>query len=108
MAFSWLRNLMSWLASRYKQFSLKFYTILMAHADDVQAVSVDEALIETTSAVARYRAEHPDCEDPAKDFAELIRDKVRAATGCEGAFKTLPYSSVYPVLTSRDTQPASE
>ena len=56
----------------------------MAHADDVQAVSVDEALIEATSSVALLRAKNPDGEDPAKDFAEFIRNKVREATGCEG------------------------
>ena len=76
---------------RYKQFSLQFYTILMAHADDLQAVSVDEALIDVTSSVARIRAElaqrvdHVDDDsDPAKDFAESIRAQVRKVTGCEG------------------------
>ena len=42
---------------RYKQFSLQFYTILMSHADDLQAVSVDEALIDVTSSVRRINAE---------------------------------------------------
>ncbi|KAH9857483.1 hypothetical protein C2E23DRAFT_719645 [Lenzites betulinus] len=73
---------------RYKQFSLQFYTILMAQADDLQAVSVDEALIEVTSSVARVRAELADHEvteasDPAKDFAEAIRAQVKKVTGCE-------------------------
>ena len=76
---------------RYKEFSLKFYTILMAHADDVQAVSVDEALIETTTGVARYEQEHPTCEDPAHDLAELIREKVRKATECESERDTSSY-----------------
>jgi len=58
----------------------------MAHADDLQAVSVDEALIDVTSSVARLTAEHPSAPDPAKDFAELIRSEVRKATGCEGRF----------------------
>jgi DNA repair protein REV1 len=83
---------------RYKQFSLKFYTILMAHADDVQAVSVDEALIEATSAVARYATAHPACADPAKEFAEVLRGMVRDVTGCEG---TTEYIHVLSVLTSR-------
>ncbi|KAH9911670.1 DNA repair protein [Epithele typhae] len=78
---------------KYKQFSLKFYTILMAHADDLQAVSVDEALIDVSSSVARIRTEIADRtdagaevsepSDPAKDFAEAIRAQVRKATGCE-------------------------
>lgn len=64
----------------------------MAHADDLQAVSVDEALIDVTSSVARIRtelAERPDgaegSPDPAKDFAEAMRAQVKKVTGCEGA-----------------------
>lgn len=64
----------------------------MAHADDLQAVSVDEALIDVTSSVTRIRAElaeQPDgadeSVDPAKDFAEAIRAQVKKITGCEGA-----------------------
>ena len=82
---------MSDLWYRYKQFSLQFYTILMAHADDLQAVSVDEALIDVTSSVARICAELAERAessgepgDPAKDFAESIRAQVKKVTGCEG------------------------
>ncbi|KAH7928136.1 DNA repair protein [Leucogyrophana mollusca] len=74
----------------YRQISLQFYTILMRHADDLQAVSVDEALIEVTSSVARRREEYsrlPVSEaapkDPAQDLADLIRFQVKEATGCE-------------------------
>ncbi|KAI3613187.1 dna polymerase iv [Moniliophthora roreri] len=77
----------------YKQFSLRFYTILMSHADDLQAVSVDEALIDVTSTVERLRAKgnaeiDPFSEkalsfDPAKDLADSIRAQVKKATGCE-------------------------
>ena len=63
----------------------------MAHADDLQAVSVDEALIDVTSSVARIRAElaerlegADESVDPAKDFAESIRAQVKKVTGCEG------------------------
>lgn len=76
---------------RYKELSLKFYTILMAHADDLQAVSVDEALIDVTTSVRRIESEiscSPDPSssptDPAKEFADAIRAQVRNATGCEG------------------------
>ncbi|KAF4614910.1 hypothetical protein D9613_003349 [Agrocybe pediades] len=67
---------------RYKQFSLLFYTVLMSHADDLQAVSVDEALIDATITVNQLRAQSG-TEDPAKDYAEKIRAEVRKATGCE-------------------------
>lgn len=39
----------------YKKFSIAFYTILMGYADDLEAVSVDEALIDATSAVRSLR-----------------------------------------------------
>ncbi|KAJ4482400.1 hypothetical protein J3R30DRAFT_2167635 [Lentinula aciculospora] len=69
----------------YKQFSLKFYTVLMTHADDLQAVSVDEALIDVTLAVNHLRGTCKDGDfyDPAKALAEQIRKQVRESTGCE-------------------------
>lgn len=75
------------LFCRYKQFSLKFYTILMRYADDLQAVSVDEALIDVTSAVTRLRAQARYASspvDPAEDVAETIRAEVKKATDCQG------------------------
>jgi DNA repair protein REV1 len=78
------------MTARYKEFSLMFYTVLMSFADDLQAVSVDEALIEVTNAV-RAREEIFNMElgdthdrDSAKVVAESIRDVIRDATGCEG------------------------
>jgi DNA repair protein REV1 len=64
----------------------------MSYADDLQAVSVDEALIEATDAV-RARREVLNLElgddhgqDSAKVVAESIRDAIRDATGCEGVY----------------------
>lgn len=86
---------------RYKELSLKFYTILMAHADDLQAVSVDEALIDVTSTVSQMKVVSLDGEDPsddgslsdqldpAKQLAEVIRAHVREATRCEGILFSL-------------------
>ncbi|KAJ3904659.1 hypothetical protein F5879DRAFT_801264 [Lentinula edodes] len=74
------------------QFSLKFYTVLMMHADDLQAVSVDEALIDVTMTVNRLRETSKSMNlsgsvlqqyDPAKALAERIRSQVRESTGCE-------------------------
>ncbi|KAJ7928918.1 hypothetical protein B0H13DRAFT_2228851 [Mycena leptocephala] len=72
-------NTMPYEFQRYTDLSLKFYTVLMSHADDVQAVSIDEALVDVTTAVSRLRraatrAGSP--HDPAKDFAEQIRTEV--------------------------------
>ncbi|KAG6819804.1 hypothetical protein H0H93_008499 [Arthromyces matolae] len=75
----------------YKKLSLKFYTILMKHADDLQAVSVDEALIDVSSVVLQLQSNGSDAADsvdPAKDFAERIRSQVRQATGCEARIAT--------------------
>jgi DNA repair protein REV1 len=79
----------------YKQFSLIFYTILMSHADDLQAVSVDEALIDVTTAVEQIRAGVADQPtessiDPTKELAEIIRAEVKKATSCEGTIFSIP------------------
>ena len=63
----------------------------MSHADDLQAVSVDEALIDVTSTVNQLRSQVRNDNtpyDPAKDFAETIRAQVHQATSCEGNFLT--------------------
>ena len=59
----------------------------MSHADDLQAVSVDEALIDVTTTVNQLRSQIRNDDtsyDPAKDFAETIRSQVHQATSCEG------------------------
>lgn len=55
----------------------------MFHADDLQAVSVDEALIDVSTAVNELREKANYSGDAAKDLAELIRDEVRKVTTCE-------------------------
>lgn len=69
----------------------------MAHADDLEAVSVDEALIEVTSKVSQMTVLYLDEEggldltiDPAKELAEVIRAQVKDATGCEGSYISTP------------------
>ena len=60
----------------------------MSHADDLQAVSVDEALIDVTTSVQQLRTQASEAgipTDHAKELAETIRNQVRKATGCEGA-----------------------
>lgn len=67
---------------RYRNLSLRFYTILMSYADDLEAVSVDEALIDVTSAFEHV--EPSQRRESIKAYAESIRAKVREETGCEG------------------------
>lgn len=79
------KNLMT--ALRYKKISLQLYTILMSHSDDLQAVSVDEALIDVTTGVKQMPvSSHSRNYDPAIAFAEMLRSKIREKTRCEGAF----------------------
>ncbi|CAE6437156.1 unnamed protein product [Rhizoctonia solani] len=72
----------------YKELSLKFYTILMSLSDDLQAVSVDEALIDVSNRVEGLRAQaigsgQMRVDSYEKAMAEMIRDQVREQTGCE-------------------------
>jgi len=54
----------------------------MSYADDLEAVSVDEALIDVTSTFEHVEPSQR-CES-IKAYAESIRTKVREETGCEG------------------------
>ncbi|WRT66366.1 uncharacterized protein IL334_003321 [Kwoniella shivajii] len=53
----------------YKKYSLAFYTVLMGYADELQAVSVDEALIDATSAV-NARAMAP--EEASEEHEDVV------------------------------------
>ncbi|KAJ7700870.1 hypothetical protein B0H17DRAFT_1046884 [Mycena rosella] len=85
---------------RYRDLALKFYTILMVHADELQAVSIDEALIEVTTAVSRVSS-----ADPAKDLAERIRAEVKAETGCEISIG-IAHNVLLARLATRRAKPA--
>ncbi|TFK40634.1 hypothetical protein BDQ12DRAFT_679787 [Crucibulum laeve] len=92
----------------YKQFSLQFYTVLMSHADDLQAVSVDEALIDVTSTVTQLRGRAfsgGSPVDPAKDFAESIRAQIRKATNCEVSIG-IAHNIMLARLATRQAKPA--
>ncbi|KAG2355353.1 hypothetical protein BDR07DRAFT_1426388 [Suillus spraguei] len=54
----------------------------MRHADDIQAVSVDEALIEVTTSVSRCAIRPSSLafvDDPARSLAEQIRSEEQVA-----------------------------
>ncbi|WWC94180.1 hypothetical protein V866_001019 [Kwoniella sp. B9012] len=109
----------------YKKYSLAFYTVLMGYADELQAVSVDEALIDVTSAVTA-RAMAPEealtndqvdtskenaittnkARDPALEVAEKIRDEVRKLTdGCEVSIG-ISHNILLAKLATRSAKPA--
>ncbi|KZV71579.1 DNA repair protein [Peniophora sp. CONT] len=85
---------------KYKKLSLKFYTILMSVADDLQAVSVDEALIDVTSSVEQMVS-----SNPAKDFAESVRAQVKEATGCTVSIG-IAHNIMMARLATRKAKPA--
>ncbi|KAJ7590708.1 hypothetical protein C8J56DRAFT_540169 [Mycena floridula] len=89
----------------YKRFSLKFYTILMSHADDLQAVSVDEALIDVTTTVSRLRSATATAVDPAKDFADSLRAQIKDATGCDVSIG-ISHNILLARLATRRAKPA--
>ncbi|WVW83916.1 hypothetical protein I302_105938 [Kwoniella bestiolae CBS 10118] len=109
----------------YKKYSLAFYTVLMGYSDELQAVSVDEALIDVTSAV-NARAMAPEealrddqadpsekagdhssrYRDPAVEVAEKIRDEVRELTdGCEVSIG-ISHNILLAKLATRSAKPA--
>ena len=84
--------------------SLKFYSLLIALSDNIQAVSVDEALIDVTNVIedfkARYVNKRPNItvtevasHDFAKEYAEFLRYQIKDITGCESRHLWITYCS---------------
>jgi len=80
--------------------SLKFYTVLLSFTDEVQAVSVDEALLDVSHAVDNLKIQRLS-EDPFAttiDFAKVLAEQIRARllefTGCQGQSRYLISNSL--------------
>ena len=67
----------------------------MTHADDLQAVSVDEALVDVTTAVRHMPSSERDRYDPAKVFAEMLRAEIKNATGCDSESATMKLCEMF-------------
>jgi DNA repair protein REV1 len=69
----------------YKAHSTAFYAVLLTYADELEAVSIDEALLDITGAVTAV-ALAPDAAgadpDPAVTVAGRIRAEILEKTGC--------------------------
>ncbi|SAM00860.1 hypothetical protein [Absidia glauca] len=63
----------------YRAVSEQFYNILFRYADEIQAVSVDEALLEVGSHVTQADAQQEET------LALTIRNEIRQTTGCEAS-----------------------
>ncbi|KAI5117254.1 hypothetical protein M0805_006417 [Coniferiporia weirii] len=90
---------------RYKKVSLQLYTVLMSHADDLEAVSVDEALIDVTTAVRQMPPSSDKRYDPCKAFAETLRAEIRSKTGCEVSIG-ISHNIMLARLATRKAKPA--
>jgi DNA repair protein REV1 len=86
---------------RYDSFSLKFYDILLKHAHLLQAVSMDEGLLEVKVAptISRDR-------DPALALAHKIRAEIFEATGCPASIG-ISHNITLARLATRKAKPAS-
>ncbi|KAI0034990.1 hypothetical protein K488DRAFT_44193 [Vararia minispora EC-137] len=89
----------------YKKLSLTFYTILMSVADDLQAVSVDEALIDVSASVAQTVVDDGADADRACVLAEEIRQHVKDATGCSVSIG-IAHNILLARLATRRAKPA--
>lgn len=92
----------------YKDVSIQFYSLLLAYADAIEAVSVDEALVDVSRLLQSMRSGGATLEDDderkvllnayrghvssqgerwteEKQLAEALRDEIRRRTGCEAS-----------------------
>ncbi|KAF9969953.1 deoxycytidyl transferase [Actinomortierella ambigua] len=100
---------------KYETISLEFYRILLQYADDLQAVSVDEALVDISSRVLPTWNDHGKTPDatpswpgttqdtriPPEEFAQKLRDEIFAATGCQASVGIGPNVLLAKLSTKR-------
>ncbi|KAF9161821.1 deoxycytidyl transferase [Actinomortierella ambigua] len=107
---------------KYESISLDFYRILLQYADDLQAVSVDEALVDISSRVLPTWNDHelgtntgassssssspwpgttPDVRMPPEEFAQRLRGEIFAATGCQASVGIGPNILLAKLSTKR-------
>ncbi|GJN88999.1 hypothetical protein Rhopal_001970-T1 [Rhodotorula paludigena] len=84
----------------YKSISTKFYGILLSHASFLQAVSIDEVLMEVKVPPTILRD-----QDPALELAERIRAEILAATGCQASIG-ISHNILLARLATRKAKPA--
>ncbi|KDE03975.1 hypothetical protein MVLG_05544 [Microbotryum lychnidis-dioicae p1A1 Lamole] len=85
----------------YKSISSKFYRILLKHSVLLQAVSVDEVLMEVKPMAAPTSS-----QDPLLDYAHRIRAEIFEATGCSASIG-ISHNILLARLASRKAKPAS-
>ncbi|KAF9188156.1 deoxycytidyl transferase [Haplosporangium sp. Z 11] len=103
---------------QYEDISIDFYKILLSYADELQAVSVDEALVDVSSRCypnwdeqdnAQLRQGVPSGQGATeavqrmspKDFAQRVRDEIFQATGCHASVGIGPNILLAKLSTKR-------
>lgn len=90
----------------YKRLSMQFYGILLEYADDLQPVSVDEAILDVSARVKGMEHGGHGLQDQALRLAEQIRDHVRRETSCEVSIGC-SHNILLARLATRRAKPAS-
>ncbi|KAG9325824.1 hypothetical protein KVV02_005748 [Mortierella alpina] len=96
----------------YEDISLAFYNILLGYADELQAVSVDEALVDVSSRCtslwdeeAGSQGAHVPDGDTSRiapeSFAQKVRDEIFSATGCHASVGIGPNILLAKLSTKR-------
>jgi DNA repair protein REV1 len=79
----------------------RFYAILLTHAHFLQAVSIDEVLMEV-----KLSFSSSSLQDPALQLAHSIRAEILEATGCEASIG-ISHNILLARLATRKAKPAS-
>ncbi|KAF9173499.1 deoxycytidyl transferase [Mortierella sp. AD010] len=93
----------------YEDISIEFYKILLAYADELQAVSVDEALLDVTSKCLPpwvkkkpdYRRDVSSSRMSPEMLAKQVREEIFLATGCHASVGVAPNVLLAKLSTKR-------
>ncbi|KAG0144249.1 hypothetical protein CROQUDRAFT_65240 [Cronartium quercuum f. sp. fusiforme G11] len=88
----------------YEEISLKFYNILLRYADELQAVSVDECLIDVSTNVLESNSSQLK-ETLIVNLANKIRGEIRSKTGCEASIG-ISHNILLAKLATKKAKPA--
>jgi DNA repair protein REV1 len=98
---------------QYEDISIEFYKILLSYADELQAVSVDEALVDITSKCTpswEYPGQQQDVNQRLKDgstqmdpgtLAERVRKEIFSVTACHASVGIAPNILLAKLATKR-------
>ena len=90
----------------YSQIRAIFYKILLAYADQLQPISVDEAYLDVSSRVPSVHEDVVASHRAAISLAENVRDEIRRETNCEVSIG-ISHNMVLARLATKRAKPAS-